>query len=216
MAKIVVTKITSEGATSGGTKKWTCMGTIDGEPDVFVVWDKPEIAVEFEGQVKDDPKFGKSVSTGRGRGGGGGGGYRRDPEEGRSIARQNALAHSTEILVTIAKMTVEAASESTNKETGELVSLAEAKKAALEEAKKLLKPGNIITVAKHLYAFSKPVETGSTEQMSAPQAPAASGQVAVTNEALKAAFPESADQLANEKVDPAKHANDIDPNDIPF
>lgn len=109
MAKILVQKFTPK-QTNNGKTKYACIGTIDGEIDQFDMWNQPELNKEFDGNVKDDPKWGKTVLTGQGGGGGARTGYANDPETRMEIIRQNALTNAVNYVLTKASfMTKEAA-----------------------------------------------------------------------------------------------------------
>ena len=94
MPKINVQKF-SEKQTNSGKTKYQCLGTIDGELDSFDMFTKPTLNTEFDGDVKDDPKWGKTVFI-SGAGGSRGGGASRfnDPETRGEIIRQNALTNA--------------------------------------------------------------------------------------------------------------------------
>lgn len=97
MSNIVVTKVTPKPLPSGKTK-YSCIGTIDGEIETFDMWNSPTIGEEFEANVKDDPKWGKTVFTGQ-PGGQGGRSFGRSPETDRQIIRQNALTNAVNYVI---------------------------------------------------------------------------------------------------------------------
>lgn len=67
MAKVLVSEYERKQTKSGKTK-YQCMGTVDGKITKFDMWDEPQLETEFEGWVKEDPQWGKTVSLPRSQG----------------------------------------------------------------------------------------------------------------------------------------------------
>lgn len=137
MSKIVVLKANIK-TTNTGKTKYECIGTIDGQIDKFDMWNNPELDKEFEATVKDDPKWGKTVSVGTGsspfRGG-----ARQDPETQKQIIRQNGLTNAVAFCI------------------------ARASHMPPDKALAYLSGGNVIMVATTFAKFSEGLINGLTE-----------------------------------------------------
>lgn len=198
MARFVVHKVTGGGKTYKGTEFWDCIGTIDGEFDNFKVWDQPQVGVEFEAELKDNGKHGKSASTKGSGSGGGGRRFERDPEIGNQIMRQNALGNSRELMQSIAEMTFKAHGENID---------------ALGKAKEAIKPVNIIKVSEIMFQYTSGKLTTAGATAATASVVSQTPLPQETKDAVTAAFPEVASQTDDPTPPKGK---DIDPNDIPF
>jgi hypothetical protein len=156
----------------------------------------PVVGDEINGTITQSEKFGIELKEDR-QGGGGRGGYQRSPEETASIIRQNSLGHATDIMIAVARMTYDAAED---------------KQKGLAEAKEFLKPQKVFALSE-LYFLQA---AGNLAVASSSQPATAPAVTPETKDAVTASFPEAADQVDDEPVDPAKHTKDVSPSDIPF
>lgn len=173
MAKVIAQKA-DETQTNTGKTKYKCIGTIDGQLETFDMWDSPELGVEFEGFVKDDPKWGKSVSTKQG--GGGGRSFGKSPEEQATIARQNALTNAVNRAIAISGFM-----------------------GTDEERKEALRPTNICMAAYHFSRFTLGEWNPMADKIENPVQPAIPATTPVEEDTSR-----QANQAMNEDISPSE------------